>query len=136
MCFSPEASFAGGAIITAVGVFTLRKVHKPSQILFATIPLFFGFQQIAEGFVWLTIPLPQFIVVQKIFVYTFMITAQVIWPVLIPLSVLFMEESKKKKKILFYFLSTGILLAAYYSFCLMFYHVNPTDRWISHCISN
>ena len=125
MCFSPEASFAGGAIITAVGVFTLRKVHKPSQILFATIPLFFGFQQIAEGFVWLTIPLPQYIILQKIFVYTFMITAQVIWPVMIPLSVLFMEESKKKKKILFYFLSTGILLAAYYSFCLIFYHVNP-----------
>lgn len=125
MCFSPEASFAGGVIITAIGVFTIRKVHKPSQILFASIPLFFGFQQIAEGFVWLTLPLPQYIIIQRIFVYTFLITAQVIWPAMIPLSVLFMEESKKKKKILYYFLSAGILLSAYYSFCLIFYHVNP-----------
>jgi hypothetical protein len=125
MCFSPEASFAGGLIITAIGVFTIRKVHKPSQILFASIPLFFGFQQIAEGFVWLTLPMTHYIILQKIFVYTFMITAQVIWPVMIPLSVLFMEESKKKKKILFYFLSTGILLSAYYLFCLIFFHVNP-----------
>ncbi len=125
MCFSPEASFAGGIIISAVGIFTIRKVHKPSQILFATIPLFFGFQQIAEGFVWLTLPLPQYIVIQRIFVYTFLITAQVIWPVMIPLSVLFMEESKKKKKILTYLLAAGILLAAYYSFCLIHFHVHP-----------
>jgi hypothetical protein len=125
MCFSPEASFAGGLIITAIGVITVRKVHKSSQILFACIPLFFGFQQIAEGFVWLTLPVTQDIIFQKIFVYTFMITAQVIWPVLIPLAVLLMEESEKKKKILIYFLATGILLAAYYSFCLIFYHVYP-----------
>lgn len=125
MCFSPEASFAGGIIISAAGIITIRKIHKPSQILFASIPLFFGFQQIAEGFVWLTLPLPDYILIQRIFVYTFMVTAQVIWPVMIPLSVLFMEESKKKKKILVYLLATGILLGAYYSFCLIYFHVHP-----------
>ena len=49
MCFSTEASFIGGAIIVAIGVATIRKVHKPSQVVFASIPLFFGLQQIAEG---------------------------------------------------------------------------------------
>jgi hypothetical protein len=49
MCFSAGASFAGGIIISAIGVITIKKVHKPSQIVFACIPLFFGFQQIAEG---------------------------------------------------------------------------------------
>jgi len=44
MCFSPEASFAGGVIISAIGIATVKKVHKPSQIIFATIPLFFGIQ--------------------------------------------------------------------------------------------
>ena len=56
MCFSPEASFAGGIIISAIGVATVRKVHNPTQIVFASIPLFFGIQQIAEGFVWITLP--------------------------------------------------------------------------------
>ena len=50
MCFSPEASFAGGIVITAIGVATIRKVHKPSQILFACIPFFLGFNKLLKGF--------------------------------------------------------------------------------------
>jgi len=125
MCFSPEASFAGGVIISAIGVVTIRKVYKSSQVLFASIPLFFGIQQIAEGFVWMTIPQPEYIAVQKVFVYTFLIMAQVIWPVMIPLSVLFMEESKRKKKILNFLLGIGGLLSAYYATCLIIFHINP-----------
>jgi hypothetical protein len=49
MCFSAVASFAGGVIISAIGVATVMKVHKPSQIVFASIPLFFGFQQFVEA---------------------------------------------------------------------------------------
>lgn len=49
MCFSPEASFAGGIIISAIGVATVKKIHNPSQLVFASIPLFFGVQQITEG---------------------------------------------------------------------------------------
>jgi len=41
MCFSVEASFAGGIIISAIGIVTVTKVHKPSQLVFASIPLFF-----------------------------------------------------------------------------------------------
>ena len=125
MCFSPEASFAGGVIISAIGVVTLKKIHRPSQILFACIPVFFGFQQFAEGFVWLTLPMPEYILFLKIFVYIFLITAQVIWPVLIPLSVLLMEKSNKKKEILKTFLLAGIALSMYYGFCLLNFHVSP-----------
>lgn len=58
MCFSPEASFVGGLIISSIGIATIKKVHKPSQIIFASIPLFFGVQQIAEGLLWITLPYP------------------------------------------------------------------------------
>ena len=98
MCFSPEASFAGGIIISAIGVATIKKVHKPSQIVFAGIPLFFGIQQIAEGFLWMTLPLPDFIIIQKISTYLFLIMALVIWPFMIPLSVTLMEEDIGRKK--------------------------------------
>ena len=125
MCFSPEASFAGGVIISAIGVVTLKKIHKPSQILFACIPLFFGFQQFAEGFVWLTLPMPDHILFLKIFVYIFLITAQVIWPVMIPLSVLLMEKSNKKKETLKVLLLIGVALSMYYAFCLLNFHINP-----------
>ena len=125
MCFSPEASFAGGIIISAIGVATIRKVHKPSQILFASIPLFFGIQQFAEGILWFSLPLTEYKELQGIATYIFLIMAQVLWPVIIPLSVLFMEKSKKKKQILFALLIVGVALLIYYSYCLLIYDVNP-----------
>jgi hypothetical protein len=125
MCFSAGASFAGGIIISAIGVITIKKVHKPSQIVFACIPLFFGLQQIAEGVVWLTVPVPEYAGMQKIATYIFQTMALVIWPVMIPFSVLHMEKSKKKKKVLYMLLIVGAILSIYYSFCLLVFNVNP-----------
>jgi hypothetical protein len=125
MCFSPEASFAGGVIIFSIGVGTIRKVHKPSQLVFASIPLFFGIQQFVEGFLWLTIPHPEYGNVQKFGTTMFLIMAQVLWPIMIALSVLLMEENKKRKNILWAFLIMGISVSFYYSYCLIFYNVSP-----------
>jgi len=125
MCFSAEASFAGGAIITVIGIATVTKVHKPSQLIFAMIPLFFGIQQFAEGVLWVTLPNPEYIGVQKFVTYFFLIMAQLIWPMLIPLSVLFMEENKKKRKFLWGLLVLGTSLALYYGICLLLFSVDP-----------
>jgi len=125
MCFSAEASFAGGAIITVIGIATVTKVHKQSQLIFAMIPLFFGIQQFAEGVLWVTLPNPEYIGVQKFVTYFFLIMAQLIWPMLIPLSVLFMEENKKKRKFLWGLLVLGTSLALYYGICLLLFSVDP-----------
>jgi len=125
MCFSPEASFVGGVIIFSIGVATIKKVHKPSQLVFAYIPIFFGIQQFAEGFLWLTLPYPEYIVTQKFGTYIFLMIADIIWPIMIPLSVLLMENNKKRKKILWILLFMGVLLSLYYAFCLLFFNVNP-----------
>jgi hypothetical protein len=125
MCFSPEASFAGGIIISSIGVATITKVHKSSQLLFASIPLFFGIQQIVEGTLWLTIPNPEYISLKNTASYIFLIMADFLWPMMIPLSVWFMEEKKKRKMILLMLLILGSLLSLYYAYCLVFYHVNP-----------
>ena len=125
MCFSPEASFAGGIIISAIGIATVVKVHKPSQLVFACIPLFFGIQQIAEGFLWLTLPDPALVNIQKVSTYLFLIMAQVIWPSMIPVSVLLMEENMGKKRILRILVATGMVLSLYYAFCLLSFNVNP-----------
>ncbi len=125
MCFSAGASFIGGVIISGIGVATIRKVHKPSQLVFASIPLFFGVQQIAEGCLWLTLPGTDYVVIQKTATYFFLIMAQVIWPTLIPLSVLLMEESRKRKRILQALLVSGISLSLYYSICLLSFNVIP-----------
>jgi hypothetical protein len=125
MCFSAEASFTGGVIISLIGVATVTKVHKPHQILFACIPLFFGVQQFTEGFLWLTLPNPDYGNIQKILTYLFLIMAEVLWPMMIPLSVLFMEENKKRRKVLWVLLVMGISLSAYFAFCLLTFNVTP-----------
>ena len=128
MCFSPEASFAGGVLISAAGVATIKKINKPSQILFASIPLFFGIQQITEGLVWLTLPVSEYEGLRHFATYIFLIMAVVIWPVMVPLAVLFMEESRKKRKVLYSLLVVGVLLSIYYACCLILFEVNPVIK--------
>ncbi len=125
MCFSAEASFAGSIIISAIGVAVVTKVHKPSQLLFACIPLFFGLQQFTEGVLWLTIPNPEHLGIQKFATYLFLVMADVLWPTLIPLSVLMMEENARKRKIIRMLLFTGLAVSAYYAYCLLFLNVTP-----------
>ena len=125
MCFSPEASFAGGVIISTIGIATVKKVHKPSQIVFASIPLFFGIQQIAEGFLWLTLPYPEYETIQKLSTYIFLVMAQVLWPLMIPFSILLMEKNKTRKKTLKILMAVGLSLSIYYIFCLLVFDVNP-----------
>jgi hypothetical protein len=125
MCFSAGASFAGGVIITGIGVATFREVHKPSQLVFASIPIFFGVQQIVEGCLWLTLPDIDYVNIQKIATYSFLILAQVLWPTMIPVSVLLMEEDKKRKRILRILFGMGLSLSLYYAFCLVSFNVTP-----------
>ena len=125
MCFSAGASFAGGIVISAVGVATVRKVGKPTQRLFAGIPLFFGFQQFAEGVLWVTLRSGGHDWLQNAATYVFLVTAMVIWPVMIPLSMWFMEEGKKRKNILAGLIVTGGLLSLFYAFCFISYDVTP-----------
>ena len=51
--------------------------------------------------------------------------AQVLWPTLIPVSVLLMENNRKRKLILHVLLGVGISLSLYYAFCLVSFHVKP-----------
>ena len=56
MCFSASASFASGVLLTAAGsaatVFAIRR-HDWRFVPFTLVPLVFGAQQLAEGFVWI-----------------------------------------------------------------------------------
>jgi len=125
MCFSAQASFAAGVVISSVGVATINKVKKPTSKLFAIIPLLFGIQQIAEGFLWVSLPVKWSIDLQQFCAYIFIIIALVAWPTIIPLSTWMMEEDAKKRKIIRLFLGLGVVLSAYYGSCLALIGVQP-----------
>ena len=74
---------------------------------------------------WLTLPNPDAIIAQKFATYLFLIMADFLWPMMIPLAVLLMEKNEKKKRILRVFAITGLLLSLYYAFCLISFNIYP-----------
>ncbi len=129
MCFSAGASFAGGVVITAIGVMTVRKNNDPSRRMFAAIPLIFGVQQISEGFVWVAMQSTGHDLMLSISAFIFLLAAVVIWPVMVPLSVYLMERVKSMKRVLLIFVGVGLLTSLYYCSRLLFYEIEPM---ISH----
>jgi hypothetical protein len=126
MCFSAGASFTSGVVISAVGVAALKEVKKPSQLAFASIPLLFGIQQIAEGFVWLALTDPINAHFQTIGTYAFLTMARIIWPTMIPLCVLLMEEEINNRRKQAMLLAMGLSVSLYYMYCLVFLNVIPS----------
>ncbi len=125
MCFSAGASFTGGAVLSAIGVASVKSAHNPSQKLFAGIPLFFAFQQFAEGVVWLTLRSGSHYQLQMTAAYIFLVMALVIWPTMMPLAVLRLEEMKTRRKIIKVLFIAGVFLSVYYAFCLLSFNVMP-----------
>jgi hypothetical protein len=125
MCFSSTASFTAGVVISAVGAATLMKVRKPSQRLFASIPLIFGLQQFAEGMVWLSLLNPGYEVFRSASTYLYLFAAYILWPVLIPASILLMEGNDSRRKQMKVFLFAGVTLTLYYASCMLFFKVTP-----------
>jgi hypothetical protein len=123
MCFSPEASFGAGIVITAIGVATIKKVKEPNQLFFASVPLIFGVQQIIEGFLWLSLLNSAFAPLQSVATYSFLFVAQVIWPVWVPYSILKFESNLKLKTVLKILLAIGIVVSAYLAYCLFNFQV-------------
>jgi hypothetical protein len=67
--------------------------------LFASIPLIFGVQQIAEGILWLTLPNSEYLTIQKIFTYVYLFFAQIVWPIWVPIAILLLEKEATRKNI-------------------------------------
>ncbi len=124
MCFSANASFGAGAVLTVIGVATMSKAKKPSQLVFAAIPLLFAVQQISEGFTWLTVMNNEYLPWQKIPVHVFLFFAHILWPVWIPLSMLLLEKERSHKKILGAILVLAALLSISEVYCQIVYPVS------------
>jgi hypothetical protein len=125
MCFSAQASFTSGAVLTAIGVATVAQAKKPEQCPFACIPLLFGVQQFAEGVLWLTLKSGAQATLQNAAMYVFLTAALVIWPTMIPVSVRLMEKEKTRKKILAGLIGVGGVLSLFYVVCLCLFQVAP-----------
>ncbi|ABA57916.1 membrane protein, putative [Nitrosococcus oceani ATCC 19707] len=113
MCFSATANFAGGAVIATVGIATLLRVKHTNEVLFAALPLLFALHQIIEGFVWLGLDGKLSPAVLNGMGAAFMLYAQGLLPILMPLSVWLIEPGQNQRQRILPFMVIGIALALY-----------------------
>ncbi len=123
MCFSATASFGAGAVLTVIGIASLKKSHNKSQFMFASIPFLFGIQQLAEGVLWVTLPNPDLLQTQKVATAVYLFFAQIVWPIWVPIAILKLEKRTTRKPIQRVLIFAGIVVASYLAYCLLFFKV-------------
>ncbi|HMJ70427.1 MAG TPA: DUF6629 family protein [Cyclobacteriaceae bacterium] len=123
MCFSASASFGAGAVLAVVGVVSVKQVRDPSQLAFASLPVLFSIQQITEGVLWISLPDPAASVTQHNATYLFLFFAQVVWPALVPISILLLQKESRNKTILKIFAGIGVSISAFLIYLLLTFHV-------------
>src|SRR5271156_5029920 len=127
MCFSAAANFVGSGVLGTIGVLTLTKVKHRRELLFATLPTLFAIHQFIEGFVWLGLDGVMSPAVTHDMGAAFMLYAQGLLPLLLPLAVLLFEPSIKSRRRMLPFLAIGCSTTLYILWALTAF---PTQVYI------
>ncbi len=122
MCFSASASFISSAVIGVIGVATLARSKHPREWLFASIPLLFAVHQFAEGAVWLALTGDGLLGPVEPWGFAYMLYAQGLLTLLIPLSVWLIEPDRKRRWMIWPFLLLGAGLTLYMLWALLMFH--------------
>jgi uncharacterized protein DUF6629 len=107
MCFSAAANFVGSGVLGTIGAVTLTRVRHRRELLFAALPMLFAVHQFIEGFVWLGLDGILSPAVTRAMGAAFMLYAQGLLPLLLPLSVWLFEPNSKTRKRMVPFMVIG-----------------------------
>lgn len=123
MCFSAPISFTASAVLTTIGVVTVKNTKYKKEYVLALFPLIFALQQFLEGISWLY--LTGYIETEKpyILAYLFNFCAQVLWPLLAPLGVYLIEPSKLRKSTMLPIVIGGVACSLYLFYCITLGHI-------------
>ena len=113
MCFSATANFVGSGVLAAAGVVTLTRVKHRRELLFASLPTLFAIHQFIEGFVWLGLDGILSPAVTHDMGAAFMLYAQGLLPLLLPLSVYQFEVDLKSRQRMIPFVVLGAATTLY-----------------------
>lgn len=113
MCFSAPVSFAAGGTLIAAGLYTRAKGEIPKQYRMLTHMItLFGIHQVAEGVVWLGLRghAPEYL--KDAAAYLYMIIANTLWPVYVPLAIVCFEKAHLYRAALAAVFVTGLGVSA------------------------
>jgi general stress protein CsbA len=103
MCFSAVSSISAGVALSGVGVLTLKKARSTNT----------------EGVLWIALLNPVYSDLQVVATYNFLFFAQLLWPVWVPLGVLFMDPKHDRGIAIKIMLGIGVMVSLYLGYCLL-----------------
>lgn len=115
MCFSPEASLSTAAILLPAGALSTWKAYRTDgrYVPICALPMFFGLQQLLEGFVWIGGDSGNVALV-TIASLGYMFFSWLAWPIWVPFSTYFLEPERRKPLYLVYAIVGAVLGAGQY----------------------
>jgi hypothetical protein len=132
MCFSPQADFSAGAVITAVGIETLRRVRVRRELIVGALPLLFGLHQLVEGFVWLGLRGEVSAGLGDTAKETYIIFAHAVLPALVPLGFTLLEPDRLRARWMWPLVGLGVLLGVYLLWQVTAYPIQAQEQ--ARCI--
>ncbi len=127
MCFSATVNFVGSGVLASAGVVTLTRVKHRRELLFAALPALFAIHQFIEGFVWLGLDGTFSPAVTHDMGAAFMLYAQGLLPLLLPLSVFLFESDRKSRQRMLAFVILGGATTLYILWALTAF---PTEVYV------
>lgn len=121
------ANFTVAGVLLVIGVLTLKKMSRPAELVFASLPLLFGFHQFSQGVVWLGLyhmASPSTMHAASLF---FVFYAQAILPFWVPLAIWLLEPRGLRRQLIAALMVVGGLLMAYVAWGLLW---QPTQVFI------
>ena len=113
MCFSATASFVTAGVTGTIGIVALSRTNDVRELPLAATPLVFALQQAFEGSLWLSLPLEPGGAFPAALVFSFLIVAEVVWPIYAPLAVLLVEPNEKRRQLMLLCLAAGVSVGAW-----------------------
>jgi Family of unknown function (DUF6629) len=132
MCFSPQADFTAGTVITLVGVQTLRQVTHRRELIVGALPLLFGLHQLVEAFVWLGLRGQVSHGLGDTARQTYIVFAHAVLPALVPLGFTLLEPDRRRARWMWPLVAAGVLLGAYLLWQVTAYPVGAQQ--LARCI--
>lgn len=113
MCFSATASFSTAVLLISAGSFCLKVALnlEKSYLMFASIPLLFGVQQIFEGFVWLALASDDPMQL-RYGALGFLFFSHFFWLIFVPLCCYNIETETSRRRLFLILISAAIVHAS------------------------
>lgn len=119
MCFSATADLVAAAAVAPVGVLALRRAPTRADLPLASLPMLFAVHQGIEALVWLGFDGRVSPAVQQAAIAAYLLIAQVVLPLLVPLGVRAIEPVAWRRRALLAPLAAGAGFAAYMALVML-----------------